>query len=186
MKKHKLLASFAVSLLLASPVSTALAASYGLFGATPIVGSGQLMTSDQAISFATVSRVLTCTTPHTVIISSTPDGSGGVFVDNFLTVNGKNVCPGGNCFSGPGTIPVSPLNISSLIPSGKHLVTFELMDWGVVLGNSPLYLVTTNCSVLSREIICHNPGSSVQRQLPVTQSVISRHLGEGDSLGRCP
>ena len=56
----------------------------------------------------------------TAILSSTPDGTGPIRTDNFITVNGVDVCVGGfvfdsiiHCFTG-GTIP--PIDISSAIP----------------------------------------------------------------------
>lgn len=175
---------------LSSASATSATQSALLFASNPITSSGPLMTSSQAINFAKNEIVLNCGTTHTVIISSTADGTGKLLVDNFIAVDGTNVCPGGpasgaNCFSSSGAGTINPLNISSAIAAGKHLVTFELMDWGLQLQNSPLYLVMTGCTVAPRETICHKPGTSRKRQIGVTQSVIGEHLGHGDNLGAC-
>ena len=161
-----------------------------LFQSNPNTASGRIMNSSQATNFAKNSIVLNCLGSHTVIISSTADGSGKILVDNFLSVDGTNVCPGGpnsaaNCFVGSGTGEINPINISNAIANGKHLVTFELMDWGKQLQNSPLYLVMTGCTVAPRETICHKPGTNGKRQIVVSQSVISEHLGHGDTFGVC-
>jgi len=97
------------------------------------------------------------------VISSTPDGTGPIAVDNFITINGQNVCAGLGSPAGPescfGPItnpglptgvpieavlqPVPPVNVSQFIPTGTTAVLFELRDFGVIAGNTDLFLVTT-------------------------------------------
>jgi len=139
-------------------------------------------------------------------LSSTPDGTGDVIVDNFLTMNGVNVCesPGTfDCGSVPtcsfscivnflgdtgntltSYTPVPPIDISGELALGSQLVTFELMDWGGFLASSDLWLVT-NCDVPPQVAICHKPGTPAQKTLLVTQSAVPAHLGHGDTLGPC-
>lgn len=165
-------------------------ASYYIFSQNSVTNSGRIMTPSQAVRVATKSYVITCTEPYSAILSSTPDGLGKVLIDNFLTVNGTNVCPGGpnasaNCFSGSGNTSVNPINIARFLSKGKSMVTFDIMDWGSVWQNSNIYLVTSNCVIYSRETICHNPGTD-NRPISVTQSVLVDLLGRGDRLGACP
>jgi hypothetical protein len=80
-------------------------------------------------------------------------------VDNFLAINGINVCeaePEQSCFGSlidpgvPTGVPIEtvrelipPLDVSSFIPIGTSSVLFEFRDFGVIAGNTDLFLVTT-------------------------------------------
>ena len=167
-----------------------------LFNGTPVSNSGVITSPEQAISFDEVALTLNCPAEPTGILSGTADGTGGVVVDNFLTVNGTNVCPGGgNCFRFFfGTVgqpaesvygAVGPLDISAELASGRSLLTVELKDFGGVLGSSDVYLVT-NCVIAERVDVCHKPGTSSQRTIEVAQSAVRGHLSHGDTLGACP
>ena len=97
------------------------------------------------------------------MISSTPDGTGPIVIDNFMTINGENVCEGvpGQlepeiCF-GPRIdptepigvpietvlTPIPPIDVRTFIPVGTTIVLFELRDFGIIAGNTDLFLVTT-------------------------------------------
>jgi hypothetical protein len=95
------------------------------------------------------------------VVSSTADGTGGIVIDNFLTINDENACaglPGVSCFGeimDPATPPdreirtvlteVSPIDVTTLLNqfsrNGIAAVTFELKDFGDIAGNTDLYLV---------------------------------------------
>ncbi len=88
------------------------------------------------------------------VLSSTPDGTGSFVVDNYISINGSNPCPNrGSCFSSiidttlvgrpieNALRPISPLDVTSLIPTGTSTVAFELVDTGVIAGNTTIYLV---------------------------------------------
>ncbi len=99
----------------------------------------------------------------TAVLSSTRNGRGPIVIDNFLTVNGATACDGvvgqafqDSCF-GPIINPafpigvpietvlstVGPIDVTHLIPVGTNTVVFELLDHGVIAGNTDLWLVTT-------------------------------------------
>ena len=119
---------------------------------------------------------LVCASPITAVLSSTPDGTGNVLVDNYITVNtgqgAQDVCTGGSydsptvadCFNGnwitaagnsvgvdPDTIAatdgVPPLNISSLLTPGTVQATITMGDTGGLLTGTTLYLVTSCTSL---------------------------------------
>lgn len=137
--------------------STSSPTSLHLFTQTPATDSGPGTGPSQAVAFASYQVVLRCDSPVSAVLASTADGTGKLVVDNFMTVNGTNVCTGGiysqnseNCYStyseNSGYSGVNPIDISDKIPAGKSLVQFSLMDFGGFLGNSDIYLVT-NCAV---------------------------------------
>lgn len=144
--------------------------------------------------FDEATLVLSCTGRPTGILSSTKDGRGGLVVDNFIEVNGANVCGGaGSCFNEPvfGTIgtpaldayqSVPPIDIGALLPHGRRsTVTFNLVDVGVIYANSDVWLVT-NCTAYSKVDICHKPGTPAEHVITVSQSAVSGHLGHGDTI----
>lgn len=179
-------------------------ASVKLFNAFPVIDTGTVTDPSLAATFATNSLVLQCPGTPRAVLSSTADGTGSVVVDNFLTVDGANVCTGisgtgnlgtsaPNCFidflGTTGTAltsytPVPPLDISENLAAGKHMVTFELQDWGGLLASSDIWLLT-NCNAPPQVAICHRPGTPIQRTLFVAQSAVPGHLGHGDTLGEC-
>ncbi|MFL6676341.1 MAG: hypothetical protein ACJ8LG_24010 [Massilia sp.] len=135
-----------------------------LFEATPVRSGGENTSPDRAIPFGTRSIILTKEAGDSAVLSSTPDGTGGIVIDNFLTINGRNACEGApgqlyadSCF-GPvldtalpinvqiETVltPIPPVNVAAQIPNGTTSVVFELRDYGSIAGNTDLYLVTTS------------------------------------------
>jgi hypothetical protein len=193
--------------------TTSVFAQINLFTPTPITrsdprfptGPNAQFNFDDAISFATA--YVSCPVNGTGIIS---DLNGGSFiVDNFLTVNGTNVCPGGpegNCFStipGPlvegapietGFTPVAPINISNLLSAGG-IYTFNLMDYGGVYGNTAVNLTNTNCQLIPQTedgkfAVCHRQGGNGKNVKYKTLYVgdldsVSDHLNHGDQPGAC-
>src|SRR5689334_23259766 len=103
----------AVSVALALPLSSAEIDAQGrrikLFSATPVTESAPCV--NRSDCSPTVDRVvvdeatllLSCKAHPTALLASTPDGRGRVVVDNFVEVNGTNVCPSGICFDYPTT-----------------------------------------------------------------------------------
>jgi hypothetical protein len=143
--------------------------------------------------------MLACKGRPSAILSSTADGRGRLVADNFIEVNGENVCAGGtssggvqSCFNFPvfeviGTPAldayqsVPPIDVSRHLRHGaRSTVTFSLVDFGVFYANSELWLVT-NCTASRRVDICHKPGTSAEHVITVNQSAVSGHLGHGDS-----
>jgi hypothetical protein len=135
-----------------------------LFDAALTAGTGPGTSAAQALPYATRSIVLVKSAGDTAVLSSTPDGTGNIVIDNFITINGKNACEGAvgrlyfdSCF-GPvldTTLPVNvpvetvltpipPIDVSALIPTGTTSVIFELRDYGSIAGATDLYLVTTS------------------------------------------
>jgi hypothetical protein len=93
-------------------------------------------------------------------------GRDFIVIDNFMTINGVNVCKGAagqqfpdSCFGAeklnsqdPGVkgkpiedvlTPIPPIDVSGFIPKGKQVLEVELVDSGVIGGNTDLYLLTT-------------------------------------------
>jgi hypothetical protein len=65
-----------------------------LFDATPTRGTGPETSPDQAIQFADAILCRDFKEGDKAIISSTPAGEGDIVIDNFMTINGENVCEG--------------------------------------------------------------------------------------------
>ena len=103
------------------------------------------------VIIATKSVSLEFEAGDTAVLSSTPDGLGFFFTDNFININGTNVCPGGSCFAGfvsppPFWFPIPPLDVSPFIPVGDDdgpPVVFDWVDVGGIFASSDVYLVTT-------------------------------------------
>lgn len=180
----------------AMPSSALAAAAVKLFDAVPVTPSGDITRPSLAIPFGSTAVVLDCDEAPAAKISGTADGWGNVFVDNFIAVNGTNVCAGGQidytadgaspgCFIPNSYEAVPPLNISASLVPGRQTVQFDLKDWGVQLGSSDVWLVTS-CKVPGRVTICHKAGTPAEKTLNVGQSAIPDHMGHGDTLGACP
>ena len=151
------------------------------------------------IVFEDTQLVLSCKANPIGILSSTPDGHGPVVVDNFVEVNGKNVCTGGllsdgveSCFNAPvfhsigapaleSYQSVLPLDISHRLRRGRARVRFSLVDYGGIYANSDVWLVTS-CTAHRKVDICHKPGTRAEKVITVSQSAVSGHLGHGDTL----
>lgn len=159
MVRSSVLPMAAVTLLLWTlPTPGALANAIKLFDAVPVTKVGPNTDPQKALSFGQTQLVLICPPVPSAIISSDVDGTGPVVVDNFLTVDGVNVCPTGlggfgNCFqsfhggssdASMAYTGVPALDISTRISSGSHVVNFALDDHGGLLGSSEIWLVT-NC-----------------------------------------
>jgi hypothetical protein len=99
----------------------------------------------------------------TAVVSSTPDGTGPIVIDNFMTINGVNACTEVadqrdtvSCFEAVSNralptgmpietvlTPIPPIDVTRFIPVGTTMVLFDLRDFGVIAGNTDLFLVTT-------------------------------------------
>jgi hypothetical protein len=176
-----------------------------LFRATPVTKSATCdnpwdcsPVTDRVV-FDEASLLLSCRSHPTAVLSSTADGHGDLVVDNFIEVNGRNVCTGGSvpggvepCFNWPtvqdiGTPaldaypPVPPLDVSGDMPArGRGTVTFALVDYGGIYANSDIWLVT-DCIVHQKAAICHKPGTRAEKVLTVGVAAVSGHLRHGDT-----
>ena len=167
-----------------------------LFDATPI-DQGEYLTFESAVAFKSTEVYLTC--PLEAQSSISGPGGGTFSVDNFLTVNGTSICPGGgenNCFASTLNDPmhwlgeimeVSYLGIpavdvsSRITTSGTY--TFQVKDYGYTFGNTEIYLNTT-CSMVSQ--VCHRDnGRRVRKTLTIGGSAVAAHLNHGDTEGPC-
>jgi uncharacterized repeat protein (TIGR01451 family) len=105
------IAAVSSSLLLGSSEYSTAQNAVKLFGSTHVRSSTDGTSSSQPNAFNSATVSLTCDTsaPIHAVLSSTPDGTGNVLVDNYInvTVSGAttsgpaNVCRGGNIESGP-------------------------------------------------------------------------------------
>lgn len=170
-----------------------------LFDATPIdMRDGSLpMGFEYAVSFGTKEIYLSCPVDAQTTISG--PGGGNFIVDNYLTVNGVNICPGGgevSCFAGTFNDPgqylgeimevsyygIAPVDISSQITgSGNYVFNVKDISWS--FGSTEVYLNTT-CSSVSQ--VCHRDnGRRVQKTLTIGGSAVAAHLAHGDTEGPC-
>jgi hypothetical protein len=148
-----------------------------------------------AVSFRSKEVYLSCPKKGAEAFISGPN-SGNLIVDNFMTMNGDNICPMGRCFAGTFATPqlghsvedayygIAPLDVSDLLV-GSGVYTFELKDHGFSLGSSEIHLHTT-CSLEAAAQICHrNFGNKGNRTLSVADSAVAAHLAHGDLAGPC-
>jgi len=181
-----------------------------LFRATPVTLSAPCVNPSAGCSpvndrvvFDEAALALSCGGRPTAVLSSTPDGRGGIVVDNFIEVNGRNACAGGvptpdagvQCFSSISLsatfgMPaldayqaVPPLNLNGVMPRGRGIVTFSLVDYGGIYANSDIWLVS-DCTTQQHQkaAICHKPGTPAEKVLTVGTAAISGHLRHGDTL----
>jgi len=152
-------------------------------------------------TFGETSLFLSCPVGATATLSG-PD-AGNLIVDNFLTVNGTNVCPddpnnpfNGSCFSNNFSLNtggqiedtfsgVAPIDISSLLITGNNLFTFNLVDAGLIFGSTEINLTTTCSQVYP---VCHrNNGKKGQKTIFVgSQNAVNAHVtNHGDTVGPC-
>lgn len=153
-------------------------------------------------SFGTKVVNLSCSEGATATISGSEAENGNLIVDNFLAVNGTNICPSGaSCFSGVfdnpynhigqpignAFLPIAPVDISSLLIPGVGQYTFDLMDAGFIYGSSEVNLITTCTLVEEVFAICHRDnGKKQQKTIYVgSQNAVQAHLNHGDTLGPC-
>ena len=148
----------------------------------------------EAVPFRTAELYLSCPRNADATLSG-PNG-GSLVVDNFMTMNGDNVCPTGRCYQSLFVTPlagmgvensynaIEPIDVSDLL-NGSGIYKFELMDFGFILGSSDIYL-HTSCSLETVSQLCHrNYGSNGGRNLSVAESAVSAHLAHGDTQGPC-
>jgi uncharacterized repeat protein (TIGR01451 family) len=172
-----------------------------LFGPVDVRQSTNTASNSNPDIFSSSTVQLNCgSSPIKAALSSTPDGTGNVLVDNFinLTVTAPgssdestgpvDVCQGGyfasgytSCFTTGYEIPasagqltgqdpdnfaatggVSPIDISSYLLPGPVQAKIDLVDTGVLLASSSIYL-NTNCTqagITGTVTISGNPISS--------------------------
>lgn len=175
-----LTASFIVWLFAASSGHPAFAqqVSSKLFDAIPTFSTGPGTSPEQATVFASLTRQIALPQGWVALISSTPDGKGPIVIDNFMNINGRNICEGvagqaflESCFGrvikdpeDPGVVglpietvltPIPPIDVSSRFAAFGGFpgsVTFELRDFGFIAGNTDLYLVFTPPTVALRAL----------------------------------
>lgn len=170
-----------------------------LFDATPIdMRDGSLpMGFENSVSFGTKEIYMSCPVDAQTTISG--PGGGNFIVDNYLTVNGVNICPGGaegSCFAGTFNDPgsylgeimevsyygIAPIDISSQVTgSGNYVFNVKDISWS--FGSTEVYLNTT-CSFVSQ--VCHRDnGRRVEKTLTIGGSAVAAHLAHGDTEGPC-
>jgi hypothetical protein len=133
-----------------------------LFTRTRVMETAEDVSFANLLPFRQAENICLDLSPDTtVLLSSTEDGTGGIVIDNFLRVDGQNICqnaPGQifpeSCF-GPQFNPnpqpgddirdvlteIPPVNLTPFLVLGRRTYTFELMDFGIIAGNTPLHLV---------------------------------------------
>ncbi|HXJ78036.1 MAG TPA: hypothetical protein VMS64_05060 [Candidatus Methylomirabilis sp.] len=140
---------------LPAPEAAAQIRTIKLFDASPVTQSGPIGQAHEAVVFGETALVLACPAVPWAVVSSDLQGTGPVVVDNFLTVDGRNVCArwtngcflgylGGSTEASLAYTGVPPFDISADIPSGVNRVNFMLTDFGGLRGNSDVWLLT-NC-----------------------------------------
>lgn len=165
-------------------------------------------TITQPTSFGTTTVFLSCPTSQIGVLSGANGGS--LIVDDFLTVNGENVCPNGSCFSFaadssffaardfPGVFPieaffvgVNPIQIQ--LAAGINPLTFNLVNGSGTFGSTEINLTSATCTVVSAPQeeegfpVCHrNNGKKGQKTIYVgSQNAVDAHVKHGDTPGVC-
>ena len=170
-----------------------------LFDATPIDSrDGSLpMGFDYSVAFGTKEVYLSC--PAGAVSTISGPGNGNFIIDNYLSINNTNICPGGpeaSCFAGvfndPGQFlgeimevsynSIAPVDVSSqLVGSGNFVFSLKDISW--TYGSTEVYLNTT-CSTVSQ--VCHRDnGRRTQKTLSIGGSAVAAHLAHGDTQGPC-
>jgi len=172
---------------------------FKLFDATPIDSrdSSLPMGFDNSVAFGAKEIYLTCPVGAQSTISG--PGGGNFIVDNYLSINNVNICPGGaeaSCFSGTFNDPgqflgeimevsyngIAPVDVSSQITGSGNYV-FNVRDISWTFGSTEIYLNTT-CSTVSQ--VCHRDnGKPGGKTLTVGGSAVAAHLSHGDTQGPC-
>jgi len=170
-----------------------------LFDATAIDSrdSSLPMGFEHSVNFGTKEIYLSCPVDAQSTISG--PGGGNFIVDNYLTINNVNICPGGpegSCFGGTFNDPgqflgeimevsyngIAPIDVSSqIVGSGNYVFNVRDISW--TFGNTEVYLNTT-CSFVSQ--VCHRDnGRRVSKTLTIGGSAVAAHLAHGDTQGPC-
>ena len=172
---------------------------FKLFDATPIDSrdSSLPMGFDYSVAFGAKEIYLTCPVGAQSTISG--PGGGNFIVDNYLTINNVNICPGGaeaSCFAGTFSDPgqflgeimevsydgIAPVDVSSQITGSGNYV-FNVRDISWTFGSTEIYLNTT-CSTVFQ--VCHRDnGRHAEKTLTIGGSAVAAHLAHGDTQGPC-
>ncbi len=140
-------------------------------------------TATSNFTFGTKEVALVCPTDGTAFARLTGEDGGGLIADNFITIDGTNVCPDGNCFTRTANqaFPVvgkdvddyyqevGPINILPFLMNtdGDNLYTFNLVDAQFndpsqnVYGSTEINL-ETNCQV--GYAVCHRNNRNKSRK----------------------
>ncbi len=136
---------------------------------------------DEPLVRSAVSEVPGLAAGLKAVLASTPDGQGGLVVDNTVVVNGQaftgfQLVPGfplpavGTPIDSTGLLqPVPPIDVTALL-TGTSL-TVELVDAGVIGGSRDVFLVVldaqTNRPVRARQLFAAIPTFTSPPTLPV-------------------
>ena len=145
----------------------------------PYPPDGNSVRIEDAWVFDSARVPLHCEEGDTAKLITSPGEGGSVISDNFIEVNGTNVCDLGtsglgiegptgnfNCFHPSGSPNTALLGtalqnagyagvgdiilpVGDIIPLGSSVVTFDLVDFGIVYGNTSIILETT-CALPGR------------------------------------
>jgi hypothetical protein len=149
-----------------------------------------------------------CGTGGSVTIGSL-DANGNIgpfIVDNYLTVNGEDVCDD-NCFSGwygptvdwmslgdddaakfgagffeakhPAEEMYGTVPAKTRSYTGKQLLTFDRIDWGGVIGSTAIYMKADGCKVSEKVSIIHFANA---KPLCIGAAAIPAHINHGDDI----
>ena len=194
-----LLFAFVVFAAIAVPVASRTEAatvsdSYHLFSAVPSTASFTPINLEKAWRYAGPLDIDLCySSIDSAVISSNPEGTGGIVVDNYILVNGQSPC-GDSCFDGikqnvtlEGGHDITeledptkaPVDVKDKLVKGTN--TFELWDWGGIYGNTDLYLVVSG--TCNQDPVCSNATPSNGLWPPQHQMVSVGVLGVTDPDG---
>jgi hypothetical protein len=188
-----LLFAFVVSAAIAVPVASRTEAetvsdSYHLFSARQSAMSG----SGNDIYEGPLALDLCYSSIDSAVISSNPDGTGPIVVDDYIKVNGQFPC-GTACFNGNSGAtleaghditefhdPIAPVNVKDILVNGTN--EFALWDGIGINGNTELYLVVSG-TPCNQPPVCDNATPSNDLWSPNHKLVSVSVLGVTDPDG---
>ena len=170
-----------------------------LFDPVPITVSPFGGGPEGVFNFATKQVYLSCAVGS--VATLTGPNSGNLIVDDYLLVNGDNVCPNGlGCFNGTigdplafagqgaelGYNSVAPIDITGNLSSGNRLYTFTLVDIVYSYASTEINLSTSCAQVYP---VCHHDSGKKGMKTIYVDSLnaVNAHLTNhaGDTEGPC-
>jgi hypothetical protein len=148
--------------------------SYHLFSAVPVTTSTPYSHINDPFEYEGPLALDLCySSIDSAVISSNPEGTGQIAIDNYISVNSQLPC-------GDSCDPQAPVDVKGILVNGTN--TFSLWDWGFVYQNTELYLVVSG-TPCNQDPVCTNATPSNGLWPPQHKMVSVGVLGVTDPDG---